>query len=214
MPGPLWLTSWVKMNTKQLLRKDSNRLTLKDDDSGKASYAIEGTADDSLMEESSESLPAYRRRANRHAARNSSSPSPPPFNRGKKVVATMAPASPVPSASESSAVGIGGLFPHQFFGGELPQPECAHCARMEQKLVSALDDLDYVRKVASEKSEEVESDKKPETKQEVPSLDFASKQLREATTRHQKQVEQLTKDGVSVAMWTCQWGLPQQPSDF
>lgn len=97
-----------------------------------------------------------------------------------------------------------------FFGrADAEGPGTAHNESLENQLAAALDDLEYMRGVAL--SKEADADRAGDTtnakKQPAVlrsrgtssgSLTEASKQLNEVISRHKKEVEQLTKERVSI----------------
>ena len=102
-----------------------------------------------------------------------------------------------------------GLFQQQFFMGDQrvaetssSPPSCANCAEMENKLIVALDDLDYVRQAALGAADGAREVAPPPAVVQDAShsrLAKASKQIQDITTRHKKQVEELTKERVSAS---------------
>jgi hypothetical protein len=127
-----------------------------------------------------------------------------------------------PGAASASPAFVGGalkLFPPSFFPPA--DKPCEACTALEAKLEAALDDIEYLRAAALQ--HEVNSALLPPSKSSAtmnqpgppswpsssasngkkidgskrPSLIDASKQVAEATNRHRKQVEQLTKERVS-----------------
>jgi hypothetical protein len=120
---------------------------------------------------------------------------------------------PSPSKGHDPQQYVGGLanlkFMQQpFFGrADAEAQQTAHHESLESQLAAALDDLEYMRGVAlsNEVNRSGETTKAEELPTVLPSrklpsstLAEASKQLNEVISRHKKEVEQLTKERVSL----------------
>ena len=240
MPGPGWLTQWVKMNAKHVAYNNESNSSQRKDPAAK-SLVTETTAsmeyDHHSAQEpnnklSTTSASRQRRRlfsrqqAGREATNSRGSieersdrdhesagiSSQPGTTRGhpssvhrtesqnresSKISSSRAPASQdMPPTGMQPGINLGGfnILSHPFFGGE---EGCSNCVELDAKLVSALDDLEYMRDVAL-KAETMTKEESWAGRAGVQE-GKASKLLQEAVTRHQKQVEQLMKERVRIS---------------
>jgi hypothetical protein len=246
MPGPSWLTGWIKLNTKHNVHiiDDCNDEKKHQQTSQSCATDSTSTATDleamtfnrsrshtirrSLVSQRTSSSSAERRNsvedqvvgvgtAKTFASSGYDSPRAVADSAGirprqRKGTTSMDHQDSIQSKQRMIAPpknipqnGMGGLsniLSHAFFlGDQSMTSSCSNCAGMESNLVAVLDDLEYMRDAA------IKAQRGVVAKPRIPKLSApgttgawvdTSKQLQEVVSRHQKQVEQLTKESVRV----------------
>ena len=126
------------------------------------------------------------------------------------------------ASPEQNGLGFGGLdhiLSHPFFSSkqqnEKQEAQCSKCNELDTQLVAALEDLEYMRGLAlqAQRSHPMKDNCGDESSKVTPRAPAnvsartktvptpsPSQQLQEIITRHQKQVEQSTKEKVSTAV--------------
>jgi hypothetical protein len=231
MPGPHWLTRWVRVNSKHVAFVTDG--TIEEDDSGKMekSHKTESTSEstassvDQYEEEASSSYTKGNRKHRRSFLKKAFAVSRLEKNSpGHSAVAEVPPLGSVPEVKEEvsqqhkrhgsqpttegsdtdtlTAIALAGLsfLPHPFFNLEHEQQHehREQILELENKLLAALDDLEYMRDLALHVEVAPRADPKQEiTTHSEPSLAAVSKQLHDVTAQHKNQVEEMTRERVS-----------------